>query len=63
MLRLLDKNELSGKYLHTTKDNLKTLHISAYPLTEMLRIFSPKMNDNASVMARLLWLDSLYAKL
>jgi len=47
-----DKNELSGKYLHTTKDNfLKTLHISAYSLTEMLRIFSPKMNDNASVMA------------
>ena len=47
-----DKNELSGKYLHTTKDNfLKTLHISAYSLTEMLRIFSPKMNDNASVIA------------
>ena len=47
-----DKNELSGKYLQTTKDNfLKTLHISAYSLTEMLRIFSPKMNDNASVMA------------
>ena len=44
--------ELSGKYLHTTKDNfLKTLHISAYSLTEMLRIFSPKMNDNASVIA------------
>ena len=47
-----DKNELSGKYLNTTKENfLKTLHISAYSLTEMVRILSPKMNDGASIMA------------
>jgi len=47
-----DKNELSGKYLHTTKDNfLKTLHISAYSLTEMIKILSPKLNDGASIMA------------
>ena len=47
-----DKNELSGKYLNTTRENfLKTLHISAYSLTEMVRILSPKMNDGASIMA------------
>ena len=47
-----DKNELSGKYLHTSKDNfLKTLHISAYSLTEMTRLLAPKMNDGASIMA------------
>ena len=47
-----DKNELSGKYLNTSKENfLKTLHISAYSLTEMIRLFSPKMNDGASIMA------------
>ena len=47
-----DKNELSGKYLNTSKDNfLKTLHISAYSLTEMTRLLSPKMNDGSSIMA------------
>ena len=47
-----DKNELSGKYLNTTRENfLKTLHISAYSLTEMVRMLSPKMNDGASIMA------------
>ena len=47
-----DKNELSGKYLNTTKENfLKTLHISAYSLTEMIRMLYPKMNDGASIMA------------
>ena len=47
-----DKNELSGKYLNTSRENfLKTLHISAYSLTEMLRLLSLKMNNGASVMA------------
>ena len=47
-----DKNELSGKYLNTTRENfLKTLHISAYSLTEMVRMLSTKMNDGASIMA------------
>ena len=47
-----DKNELSGKYIHTSKENfLKTLHISAYSLTEMTRLLAPKMNDGASIMA------------
>ena len=47
-----DKGELSGKYLETSKDNfLKTLHISAFSLTEMTRLLSPKMNDGASIMA------------
>ena len=47
-----DKGELSGKYLDTSKDNfLKTLHISAFSLTEMTRLLSPKMNDGASIMA------------
>ena len=47
-----DKNELSGKYLHTSKENfLKTLHISSYSLTEMIRVFSPKINNGASIMA------------
>ena len=47
-----DKNELSGKYLNTSKENfLKTLHISAYSLTEMTRLLSPKMNNGSSIMA------------
>ena len=47
-----DKNELSGKYLNTSKENfLKTLHISAYSLTEMTRLLSPKMNNDSSIMA------------
>ena len=47
-----DKSELSGEYLNTTRENfLKTLHISAYSLTEMVRMLSPKMNDGASIMA------------
>ena len=47
-----DKNELAGKYLNTSKENfLKTLHISAYSLTEMTRLLSPKMNNGSSIMA------------
>ena len=47
-----DKNELAGKYLNTSKGNfLKTLHISAYSLTEMTRLLSPKMNNGSSIMA------------
>lgn len=47
-----DKNELSGKYLNTSKENfLKTLHISSFSLTEITKIFMPLLNDNASIMA------------
>ena len=47
-----DKNELAGKYLNTSKENfLKTLQISAYSLTEMTRLLSPKMNNGSSIMA------------
>jgi enoyl-[acyl-carrier protein] reductase I len=47
-----DKNELAGKYLNTSKENfLNTLHISAYSLTEMTRLLSPKMNNGSSIMA------------
>ncbi len=47
-----DKNELAGKYLNTSKENfLKTLHISAYSLTEMTRLLSPKMNNGSSILA------------
>ena len=47
-----DKNELSGKYLNTSKENfLKTLHISSFSLTEITKVFMPLFNDNASIMA------------
>ena len=47
-----DKNELSGKYLNTTKENfLQTLHISTYSLTEITKVFMPLLNDNSSIMA------------
>ena len=47
-----DKNELSGKYLNTSKENfLQTLHVSSYSLTEITRIFMPLLNDNSSIMA------------
>ena len=47
-----DKNELSGKYLNTSKENfLKTLHVSSFSLTEITKIFMPLLNDNASIMA------------
>ena len=47
-----DKNELAGKYLNTTKENfLQTLHISAYSLTELIRVFLPKLNHGSSIMA------------
>jgi enoyl-[acyl-carrier protein] reductase I len=47
-----DKNELSGKYLNTSKENfLQTMHISTYSLTEITKIFIPLLNDNASIMS------------
>jgi enoyl-[acyl-carrier protein] reductase I len=47
-----DKNELSGKYLNTSKENfLQTLHISSFSLTEITKIFMPLLNDDASIMA------------
>ena len=46
-----DKNELSGKYLNTSKENfLQTLHISSFSLTEITKIFMPLLNDDASIM-------------
>ena len=47
-----DKEEILGKYLNSSKVYfLKTLHISAYSLTEMTRLLSPKMNNGSSIMA------------
>ena len=60
-----DKNELSGKYLNTSKENfLQTLHISSFSLTEITKIFMPLLNDDASIMALSYYgAKKIYAKL
>jgi enoyl-[acyl-carrier protein] reductase I len=46
-----DKNELSGKFMNTTKENfLRTMHISAYSLTDMVRRAYPLMKKGGSVL-------------
>jgi len=46
-----DKNELNGKYLHTSKDNfINTLNISCFSFTEISRYSSEIMNDGGSIL-------------
>ena len=46
-----DKNELSGKYLYTSKDNfLNTLLISCYSFTEIAQKFSDIINPDGSLL-------------
>ena len=46
-----DRNELSGRYVDTTKKNfLKTLEISCYSLTEITRIAEPYINKGGSIL-------------
>lgn len=46
-----DKNELSGKYYDTTRENfLNTMNISCYSLTEICRCIRPFMSDNGSIV-------------
>ncbi len=44
-----DKNELTGRYITTSKDNfLNSMNISCYSLTAISRIFEPMMVKNGS---------------
>ena len=46
-----DRNELSGKYLNTSKDNfLNTMLISCYSFTEIAQKFSDIINSNGSLL-------------
>ena len=46
-----DKEELKGGYVETTKDNfLKTLEISCYSFTRLIKEALPHLNDNASLL-------------
>ncbi len=46
-----DKNELNGKYINTSRENfLKTLEISCFSLTNIVKIFEPIINDNGSIL-------------
>ena len=46
-----DRNELTGRYLDTSKENfLKTLEISCYSLTEITRIAEPYINEGGSIL-------------
>lgn len=44
-----DKNELTGRYINTSKDNFSnSMNISCYSLTEISRVFEPMMVKNGS---------------
>ena len=46
-----DKEELKGDYVDTTKENfLKTLEISCYSFTSLIKYALPYLNDNASLL-------------
>jgi len=46
-----DKNELSGKYFNTSKDNfINTLNISCFSFTEIAKYASEIMNDGGSLL-------------
>ena len=46
-----DKNELNGRYIDTSKENfLKTMEISCFSFTQILRIFEPLLTENSSVL-------------
>ncbi len=46
-----DKNELQGRYVDTTLDNfLKTMHISCYSFTSVMRRAKEIMNEGASAV-------------
>jgi len=46
-----DRNELSGKYLNTSKDNfLNTMLVSCYSFTEIAQKFSDIINSNGSLL-------------
>ena len=46
-----DKNELSGEYLNTSKNNfLNTMIVSCYSFTEIVQKFSDIINDNGSLL-------------
>ncbi|MFK7839151.1 MAG: enoyl-ACP reductase [Bdellovibrionales bacterium] len=46
-----DKNELQGRYVDTTLDNfLKTMHISCYSFTSVMRRAKDMMNEGASAV-------------
>jgi len=46
-----DKNELTGKYVHTTRDNfLRTLDISCFSFTDICRRAAPLMTDGGSLL-------------
>ena len=46
-----DRNELSGEYLNTSKDNfLNTMLISCYSFTEIAQKFSDIINNNGSLL-------------
>ncbi len=47
-----DKNELTGRYADTTRDNFKnTMDISVYSLVDLTRRAAPLMRDGGSVVA------------
>ncbi len=46
-----DRNELTGKYLATSRDNfLRTMDISCYSLTKICQLAEPLLNDGASII-------------
>jgi len=46
-----DKNELTGKYVHTTRDNfLRTLDISCFSFTDLCRRAAPLMTHGGSLL-------------
>ena len=48
---VLDKNELNGKYIDTSRENfLKTLEVSCFSLTNITKTFEPLINDNGSIL-------------
>ena len=54
-----DKNELTGRFLHTTRENFKnTLDISTYSLIEVARRAYPLMMDNGGTILTLTYQGS-----
>lgn len=46
-----DRNELTGKYLATTRENfLKTMDVSCYSLTKICQLAEPLLNPGASII-------------
>lgn len=46
-----DKEELNGDYVQTSKENfLKTMEISCYSFTSLIKYALPYLNDNASLL-------------